>query len=153
MLRGTIHYILEGAHTGSEQSAGRPAVIVSNDVNNAHSSVVEVVFLTTSPKNKLPTHVTIKSSVKVSIALCEQVTSVSTSRVGDYVGTCSAQEMAEIEKAICTSLAINAPVDTATIDATKELAAAALRIQQLTWERDFYQNRYDEIINKILKGD
>lgn len=58
MKRGQIYYI-ESNHQeiGSEQRAGRPAVIVSNDKNNENSTTVEVVYMTTQPKNDLPTHV------------------------------------------------------------------------------------------------
>ena len=41
-------------------SGGRPAVIVSNDKNNAKSNTVEVVYMTTKPKTDLPTHVYIE---------------------------------------------------------------------------------------------
>ena len=52
MKRGEIYYI-ESTYreTGSEQRGGRPAVIVSNDKNNENSEVVEVVYMTTKPKN------------------------------------------------------------------------------------------------------
>ena len=46
--RGEIYYIESSfATTGSEQRPGRPAVIVSNDKNNEHSTTAEVVYLTT----------------------------------------------------------------------------------------------------------
>ena len=63
MKRGEIYYI-ESTYreTGSEQRGGRPAVIVSNDKNNENSEVVEVVYMTTKPKNDLPTHVFIPVS-------------------------------------------------------------------------------------------
>ena len=58
--RGEIFYIARGGATnGSEQFADRPAVVVSNDENNKHSGVIEVVYMTTQPKTDLPTHVTV----------------------------------------------------------------------------------------------
>ena len=73
MKRGEIYYI-ESTYreTGSEQRGGRPAVIVSNDKNNENSEVVEVVYMTTKPKNDLPTHVFIRSALSPSTVLCEQ---------------------------------------------------------------------------------
>ena len=53
--RGDIFYVGGGYATGSEQHAGRPAIVVSNDVNNEHSSTVEMVYLTTRPKRDMPT--------------------------------------------------------------------------------------------------
>ena len=103
--RGDIFYVHKNAPTyGSEQMAGRPAIIVSNDKNNQNSETVEVVYLTTQPKTPLPTHVTIRSTSRVSTALCEQITTVSIERLGDYVGQVSASEMTNLEIAMLASL-------------------------------------------------
>ena len=75
--RGEIYYISRGGYnTGSEQQADRPGVIVSNDKNNKNSQTLEVVYLTTRPKNELPTHCTIRSTGRVSTVLCEQIHTV-----------------------------------------------------------------------------
>ena len=97
--RGEIFYIARGggATNGSEQFADRPAVVVSNDENNKHSGVIEVVYMTTQPKTDLPTHVTIRSTGRISTVLCEQVSSVSTERVNNYIGQVSEQEMKNID--------------------------------------------------------
>lgn len=105
--RGEIFYIARGgASNGSEQFADRPAVVVSNDENNKHSDVIEVVYLTTAPKTDLPTHVTIRSTGRTSTVLCEQVTSVSVDRVNNYIGQATDQEMKNIDTALMISLAI-----------------------------------------------
>lgn len=106
--RGDIFYIARGgAATGSEQYADRPAIVVSNNECNKHSSVIEVVYITTQPKADLPTHVTIRSTGRISIALCEQVSSVSTERVNNYIGRVTDQEMENIDIALMISLGIN----------------------------------------------
>lgn len=52
MKRGQIYYVRSNyREEGSEQRGGRPAVIVSNDKNNAKSNTVEVVYMTTKPKD------------------------------------------------------------------------------------------------------
>lgn len=105
--RGEIYYIeRDYRNVGSEQIAGRPAVIVSNEKNNEYSATVEVVFLTTQPKADLPTHVTIRGTGKASTALCEQITTVSTERIGSFSGICSKQEMEAIDTALLISLDI-----------------------------------------------
>lgn len=102
--RGEIYYIESYCTTGSEQRAGRPAVIVSNEKNNEFSPTVEIVYLTTQPKHDLPTHVTVRGTGRDSIALCEQITSVSTDRIGEYCGVCNKQELTAIEMALMISL-------------------------------------------------
>ena len=105
--RGEIYYIYpSGSEHESEQVAGRPAIIVSNNKGNGFSPVVEVVFLTTKEKNPLPTHVEILSCKRPSIALCEQIDTVSKSRIGKYNGKCTDEEMHKIDKAICVSVGI-----------------------------------------------
>ena len=96
--RGEIYYISRGGYnTGSEQQADRPGVIVSNDKNNKNSQTLEVVYLTTQPKNELPTHCTIRSTGRVSTVLCEQIHTVAVERIGKYIGVCTAQEMQNID--------------------------------------------------------
>ncbi len=111
--RGEIFYISRGgAITGHEQFSDRPAVVVSNDAGNEKSEVVEVVYLTTQPKTDLPTHVTIRSTGRISTALCEQVTSVSTDRVNNYIGQCTEKEMENIDIALMISLSLDTGVKT-----------------------------------------
>lgn len=105
--RGQIYYVYPGGVVGSEQEGGRPAIIVSNDVNNEFSSVFEVVFLTTREKVPLPTHVPIRSTNRPSIALCEQIESVSKERFGSYINEVSEGEMKNLEKAMLVSLQIS----------------------------------------------
>lgn len=106
--RGEIFYIARGGATnGSEQFADRPAVVVSNDENNKHSGVIEVVYMTTQPKTDLPTHVTVRSTGRLSTVLREQVSSVSTDRVNNYIGQVSEQEMKNIDIALMISLQLS----------------------------------------------
>lgn len=99
--RGDIWYIGNGyPAVGSEQRPGRPAVVVSNQQNNRYGEVVEVIYLTTAPKRDLPTHVTIRSSGRVSTALCEQISTVSVERLGNYCGHVSDSELTAIENAM-----------------------------------------------------
>lgn len=106
--RGEIYYISRGGfQQGSEQYPDRPAVIVSNEQNNAFSGVVEVVYMTTQPKTDLPTHCLVRSTGRPSTVLCEQVYSVSVERVGQYVGECSDKEMENIDIALMISLQLD----------------------------------------------
>lgn len=106
--RDQIYYVYPRGYdyTGSEQGGSRPVIIVSNDVGNEYSSVVEVVFLTTREKKPLPTHVKIISSGQPSIALCEQIETVDKARIGNYINEISQAELKGIEKAILISLDI-----------------------------------------------
>ncbi len=104
ITRGDIFYICPQPTCGSEQRAGRPAVVVSNERCNENSSVVEVVFLTTRDKSPLPTHAPVTSAGRQSLALCEQITSVSIERFGDYIGHVTDEEQQAIDRALLISL-------------------------------------------------
>ena len=162
MKRGEIYYIEKAYQTvGSEQQSGRPAIIVSNDMCNAHSDVVEVVYLTTQPKTDLPTHIDIRSSPKRSIALCEQISSVSVSRIGEFVAECSEYEMQMIDAALEISLGLNGSfvktekvmqeqkqsVPTAEKSKIEDLNQEILRAQT---ERDIYKHLYTEMLERMV---
>ena len=108
VYRGEIYHIHRAEAVGHEQRGDRPAVIVSNNMGNEHSPVVEVVYLTTQEKNPLPTHVRIHSTPRVSTALCEQIDSVDKSRLGELLGRVTEDELQKIDKALAVSLEISA---------------------------------------------
>ena len=106
--RGEIFYIRRGgATTGSEIHPERPAVVISNKENNENSDIVEIVYMTLKPKKDLPTHVKIKATGKLSTVLCEQVSTVSTERLGEFVGKCTDAEMKDIDVALMISLQLD----------------------------------------------
>ena len=108
MKRGDIYYINSThAKQGHEIRAGRPAVIVSNDKNNECSGTVEVVYMTTKPKNDQPTHVFTRSAREPSTILCEQITTVSKDRVGDYYGSLAENELQILDNALAISLGLD----------------------------------------------
>lgn len=106
LKRGSIYFINRTITIGNEMMGGRPAIIVSNDDGNRAAGILEVVYLTTAQKIELPTHVKISSSERPSTAICEQITTVSKNRLGRYVGTVTAQEMEDIDKALKISLGL-----------------------------------------------
>ena len=168
-VRGEIYYIerIPAQTVGSEQQYGRPAVIVSNDMCNTYSTTVEVVYLTTQPKNDLPTHVTIRSSTKPSIALCEQIHTIDVKRLGDYVAICTESEMNAIDAALMISLGIDTVepkekivevvkeveiVKEVPVEVVKEVPAAADNSQELIETREklaMLQTMYDDLLHRI----
>ena len=147
--RGDIFYIKKADPiTGTEQEQGRPAVIVSNDIGNEFANIVEVVYLTSKNKKPMPTHVQIKCNV-LSTALCEQITTVSKERLGDFIRQCTYEEMQEIEKAMLVSLGIEyeAPgiaCDVVNSDDTESNNAAVI-------ERDLYKKLYEQLLEKVIQ--
>lgn len=135
ILKGDIYYIEKYQTYGSEQQSARPAIIVSNNKCNESSSVVEVVYLTTAPKTDLPTHVTIRSTGRNSVALCEQIASVSVDRIGNYIATVSDEEMMNIDIALMVSLGISTPkAKTVTKEVVKEIPVCGAELEKIKAE-------------------
>lgn len=110
--RGDIFYIQNAKFysTDPENTSGRPGVIVSCDELNAHSTVVEVVYLTTKDKRPMPTHTEVLCKVP-STSICENISTVPKERLGDFVRACTDREMAAIDQGLLHSLGIvSAPV-------------------------------------------
>lgn len=156
-VRGSIWYVESGYSTGSEQRPGRPAIIVSNDVNNKHSSTVEMVYLTTAPKHDLPTHVTIRSTSRVSTAICEQITTVATERIGSYCGTVTDAEMSSIETAMLISLGL-APaagadsMPEARSEETPPIPDLDTRLAEAEARCKILQELYDSLLTRLIKS-
>lgn len=158
MKRGEIYYIDRADSWGSEQQAGRPAIIVSNEKNNEFSTTVEIVYLTSKVKADLPTHIDIRSAPKNSIALCEQVTTVAKERVGDKCGTCSPTEMLLVDAALAISLGLDFEKDKkqepakikekeVIIQKDEQTEKDLLKVSQ---ERDTYKTLYEKLLERVL---
>lgn len=153
LKRGEVYYVFKQdvSAVGSEQDAGRPAVIVSNNVGNVHSSIVEVVFLTTKPKTDLPTHVSLRSTPKASIALCEQIMTLDTCKLGDYMCTLSNAEMSQIDIALAISLGLQNAQPKTPSNTASSTPVPSTEFQTIRIERDMYKKLYNDLIEKLLK--
>lgn len=110
ILKGDIFHIKSGDTNpiGDEQWSDRPAVVVSNDIANKHSGVITIVYLKTDRHRRVrPTQVPVKSCGKDALALCEQVFTVDKSRVAQYMGHISEDELKLIESALLVQFGIN----------------------------------------------
>lgn len=150
--RGDIYYIRDTRQSiGSEQRADRPAVIVSNDANNKHSGVYEVVYMTTQPKTDLPTHFITHSALKPSTVLCEQISSVYEERIGEWIGTLTPEEMEMLNKCLEVSVAIKTDAAPAETESMRQQVAAALEAQRAAEKQAAtYKEMYEFLLNKQL---
>lgn len=153
------------------RGGGRPAVIISNDIGNKAAPILEIVYLTTQEKKPLPTHVKISSSKYPSTALCEQISTVSKEKIGNYLGQCSTAEMKRIDEALAVSIGIGVNIKSnalikkwfEAVEEPKEQKSSEetqpkekvmpdiesqLEIAKITSERDVYKRLYEELIAK-----
>ena len=152
--RGDIFYVNPSETVGSEQRSGRPAIIVSNSLCNEHSPVVEVVYLTCQYKKPMPTHVRIESAGKRSTALCEQISSVDVSRLGDFKGHLTDREMAQVDVALMASLDLHPiPRQAKVRPVGPDVDDAALALIALRFLEGFLQKRCGVTVQDRLSID
>lgn len=125
IYRGDIFYIKK-----INQDTGRPAVIVSNNDINESQNMVEVVYLVEKPNE--------------SLALCEQVVSVSKDRIDGFIRTCTDEEIEKINKGLSISLGITESDDTMA-EKLKELTDSLSEAQRINEE---LRNRIKEESDK-----
>ena len=55
----------------------------------------------------MPTHTFVVCGSRVSLALCEQISTVSVSQLGKFIGRCSEKEMYRIDRCLATSIGLH----------------------------------------------
>ena len=145
--RGDVYYINNNrGQRGNEIRKDRPAVIVSADFLNKHSGDVVVVFLTSQPKKDMSTHVTIRTTGRVSEALCEQPTTVSVERLNNRIGSVTDREIQQIDIALQIALKLDAGADAKEYVENHSGGASREQMIRLEAERDTYKKLYEDMI-------
>lgn len=144
--RGEIYYVSRDITFGAEIATGRPAVIVSNDVVNQKLHTIEVVFLTTKIKPISPCYTTLRATGLTSTSVCDQISTIDKSRIREYIGRCTPEEMEKIEKAMLYSLGLE--------NYKPELMSdeqILFRMHSIKSERDVYRDLYNELLEKMTQ--
>ncbi len=98
--RGDIFWVKLDPTFGSEINKTRPAVVVSNDLQNEYSNIVIIAPLTSNIKRNLPFHVSIKIGHKEGRILVDQVRAIDKRRLSKQMAMCEPVTMIEIDKAL-----------------------------------------------------
>lgn len=141
--RGEIYYVSKACSTGSEIYSGRPAVIVSNDILNKTLGTVQVVYLTSQVKRLFPEYTTIKATGIISTVIGSQVSSIDKSRIQNYVGECTPEEMAKIEKCLLYSMGLE-KYDSELMSDDQIIS----RLSGIKAERDAYRDMYARLFER-----
>lgn len=103
--RGDIYFLDIPHYTGSEMGKNRPAIVVSCDALNRTSPCVTVVCCSGSNQRlELEEHMPVASTPLPSLALCEHIYTVDKSRLEDFLGALSAEELAGVDRGIAMGL-------------------------------------------------
>ncbi len=99
--RGEIWLVSLDPTKGREQAGMRPALVISVDIFNRGASELVVVIPITSKAKGIPLHIEIQPPEGglslTSFVKCEDVRSISTSRLARKIGTVSQQTIESVE--------------------------------------------------------
>jgi mRNA interferase MazF len=109
--RGELYWVNLDPAIGSEIAKTRPALIISNDIGNQYAGCVIVVPISSGNVGKVyPFEMHLSSGAsgltKESKVLLDQIRTIDKSRLGNHIGTLSAERMEEVSHAIRLSLAV-----------------------------------------------
>jgi mRNA interferase MazF len=112
--------------------------------------------MTTKPKTDLPTHVYIESALRPSTLLCEQISTVSEERIGEWIGELTESEVQDLDITLAVSLGMKCgpgQLDTDTLEHLNNLQAELDRTKAELREAKSgpdYKLLYDQLIEKML---
>ena len=102
--RGEIHLVCLDPTVGSEINKTRPALVISNNINNKISNTVTVIPITSSVERIFPFEVLLLSGKsglsKDSKAKCNQIRTIDKKRLIKSLGTISSKKLKEVEEAL-----------------------------------------------------
>lgn len=152
--RGDVFYIRYDRTVGFEEAVGRPAVVVSSAEGIATSPVVQIVFMTTSPR-ETGICVPVESLSRRSWVICNQLNTIDKSRLDTKSGTLTYTEMKKVDEKLlevlglenCAMRAEGVRVDSETNDEIAELKV------ELAFHKALYEKTLEKLVDLRLKLD
>ena len=111
IYKGDIFYADLTPVVGCEQGGIRPVLIVQNNIGNRYSPTVIVAAITSrTGKQYLHTHIELGEPQnglrQNSLVLLEQVRTIDRSRLRDYIGTLTDQQLRQVDEALAVSFGL-----------------------------------------------
>ena len=108
--RGMIFYADLGVGEGSVQAGLRPVIIVGNGLQGKYGPIITVIPITSKiAKKRLMTQTLLINEIglnRESMAMAEQITTISKDKLVSYIGRLRKSTMEEIDKTIDAALAL-----------------------------------------------
>lgn len=104
--RGEVYWVNLNPTIGSEIQKTRPAVILSNNIQNKVSSRVVVIPITSNSDKIFPFESKINLKNKDAKVLTDQIRTVDKSRLSDCISMLTKSEIKDVERAIKLTLSL-----------------------------------------------
>ena len=105
--RGEVYWVNLDPTVGTEIQKTRPAIVLSNNIQNRTSSRVVVTPITSNTAKVFPFEARINLKKQSAKALTDQVRTGDKSRLGDCICMLTKTEMDDIEKAVKLTLSLD----------------------------------------------
>lgn len=106
VLRGHVYWVTLDPTIGSEVNKTRPAIVVSNDIQNYSASRVIVVPLTSNVQKVYNFEALVKVGDKAAKAMTDQIRTIDKSRIGKFIAATTNDEMQDLDRAIKITLSL-----------------------------------------------
>ena len=107
IIRGYVYWVKLDPTIGSEIQKTRPAIIVSNNIQNEFSSRLIVIPVSSNINKIFSFEVKVMINNKESKALIDQIRTIDKSRLGSFIGVLSNNEMSSIDRIMRITLNLN----------------------------------------------
>ncbi len=108
--RGSVWLVSLEPIVGREIGKTRPALVISNNINNEYAETITLIPITSSPSKLYPFEVFLSKGsanlTKDSRVKCNQIRTVDKKRLIKKLGTVSAEKVMNVEKALLIHLGI-----------------------------------------------
>lgn len=111
IYKGDIYYADLTPVVGCEQGGIRPVLIIQNNIGNLYSPTVIVAAITSrTAKQYLPTHIGLDEHQnglrQYSLVMLEQVRTIDRSRLREYIGSLTDQQLTQVDSALAVSFGL-----------------------------------------------
>ena len=98
--RGDIFWVKFDPTEGSEIKKTRPAVVISNDLQNEYGTIIIVAPITSNVKRNLPFHVPVSINQKEGRILVDQIRAIDKKRLAHQMAICEHETVIALDKAL-----------------------------------------------------
>jgi mRNA interferase MazF len=106
MRRGEVWWVDFDRARAGEIRKTRPAIIVSNDLSNAHLNRIQVVPITSNAGRIYPSEAVVMVDGQSSKAMADQLTTVSKERLGSQLGALTRSDLKAVERVLKIQLGL-----------------------------------------------
>lgn len=154
MERGQVYYVRYDDSVGDEMAIGRPVLIVSNNGDISELDTVIVAYMTTGLR-KSRNVVKLKMGGKIQYVHCSQLRTISKSRLLDYLGQLSDEDMMKVDNALALAMSYNRPPEKrmAEEEVTTDVADNSWMEMELTVYKGLYEKAVRELIELKFQKD